>query len=210
VAAASGANVVACDLSAAIDVCREITAVHGEKVECIQASLLEMPFRKDAFDGIYCMGVIQHTPDPAKVMSTLPTHLKPGGRLVYNFYEESIWRRMQLIKYGIRLFTRRMHVENTLALSQWLVRVLFPLTASLSRIPKVRILNHFMPIAASHQPTLTREQQYSWTVLDTFDWYSPRYELCQRHRRVRSLLEALGLEDVDSRPGLAWGTRPET
>lgn len=209
VAASCGATVIACDLSDAVDACREVTADQGGRVECLQASVLDLPFRDGVFDAIYCMGVIQHTPDPMKVMSSLPTFLKPGGKLAYNFYEEGLWRRLQLIKYALRLITPRLPIGWTLGLSRCLVRFFFPLTAVLAPVPKVRLLNHFIPISSVHDPALTREQQFTWTLLDTFDWYAPRYERRQRHLKVRALLETRGLKQVDSEPGLAWAAAPE-
>ncbi len=208
VAAGLGARVVAVDLSTAVDACRETTAVHGGRVTCIQASLFDLPLRAGVFDAVYCMGVIQHTPDPERLMAGLPLHLKPGGRLAYNFYEEGLWRRLQVLKYGLRLITPHLPVAATLALSRFLVAAFFPLTRALGAVPKVRILNHFIPIAAVHHPSLSREQQYAWTLLDTFDWYGARYEKRQDHRRVADILRRAGLEGVEGQAGLTWGRRP--
>lgn len=47
-------------------------------------------------------------------------------------------------------------------------------------------------------------QQYEWTLLDTFDWLNPCYELCQDHRTVAQQR----LDKVDSAPGLAWAVKP--
>ncbi len=207
VAAGLGARVIAVDISSAIDACHETTAVHGPNVACLQASLFDLPLRHGIFDAVYCMGVIQHTPDPERLITALPDHLKPSGRLAYNFYEEGLWRRLQVIKYGLRLITPHLSVPTTLALSKFLVAVLFPLTGLLGGIRKVRILNHFLPIAAIHDPALSREQQYAWTLLDTFDWYGARYEKRQNHRRVMALLDEAGLADVEGRAGLAWGRK---
>ena len=73
-----GARVVACDLSSAVDACKQTVddptgqkAKRGE-VGVIQANLLAMPFRQDVFDAVHCAGVIQHTPDPDRIMQTLP------------------------------------------------------------------------------------------------------------------------------------------
>ena len=93
VAALHGARVVACDISTAVDACRNVLLIHGERVECVQASLYDMPFRDGVFDAVFCMGVIQHTPDPEKVIVGLPTYVRPGGRVAYNFYEEGFWQR---------------------------------------------------------------------------------------------------------------------
>lgn len=209
VAAGLGARVIACDLSQAVDSCRETTSVHGDRVECLQASLFDLPLRAGIFDGVFCMGVIQHTPDPERVIRTLPRFVRPGGRLAYNFYEEGLWRRLQIVKYALRLFTPRLKPERTLGLSRALVALFFPLTRTLSRIPKVRVLNHFIPIAASHHPALDVRQQYEWTQLDTFDWYSPVYEKCQHHRRVAEIVAETGMIDIESAPGLVRARKPE-
>ena len=213
VAASLGASVIATDISAAIDACRETVNVHSDKpfgsVQCIQASLFDLPLREGIFDAVYCMGVIQHTPDPFSLIRSLPSFLKPGGCLVYNFYEEGLWRRLQLIKYGLRLITPYLPVQSTLMMSKALVAIFFPLTKWLSFIPKIQLINHFIPIAAFHDSQLTEAQQRAWTLLDTFDWYSARYEKRQNHKCVAKLLASEGLESVSSEPGLAWGTKPE-
>ncbi|MDA0239844.1 MAG: methyltransferase domain-containing protein, partial [Proteobacteria bacterium] len=102
-----GARVVACDLSNAVDACRDTVrdkAGHRDDrgdVEILQANLLNLPLRGELFDGLFCMGVIQHTPDPGAVMRALPRHLKPGGRLAYNFYEIDPLSKYQAIKYWL-------------------------------------------------------------------------------------------------------------
>ncbi len=208
IALSAGAQVVAVDLSDAIDACHDTTAIHGNRIQCIQASLFELPFKKSVFDGIYCIGVIQHTPDPEAVISGLPKFARAGGKISYNFYEEGLWRRLQAPKYLLRLITPHLPIGLTLNLSKFLVATLFWLTSLLAPIRKVRILNHFIPICAVHDPALTRDQQYIWTLLDTFDWYGARFEKRQHHERVAELLKLAELEDVRSVPGLARGTIP--
>jgi len=209
IALTAGARVVAMDISEAIDACYETTRMHGDKGYYLQGSLLDLPFKKGVFDAIYCMGVIQHTPDPEKVITILPALMKPGGLLTYNFYEEGIWRRLQIPKYFLRLITPHLPIGITLAISKFLVASLFWLTSFLASIWKIRILNHFIPIASVHERALTREQQYTWTLLDTFDWYGAKYEKRQHHERVAELLKSINLENVESKPGLAWGTAPK-
>lgn len=208
VVALHGANVVACDISEAVDAARATLAAHGSRVAVLRASIDALPLRAAVFDGVYCMGVIQHTPDPMRTMRALPRYLKPGGRLVYNFYEAGWRARVQLVKYGLRLITPHLPASATLALTQALVALFFPLSAWLSKIRYVRQINHFLPICAVHDPALTREQQRAWTLLDTFDWYSPRYEKRQDHRAVVALLKELGLDDASGQNGLAWARKP--
>lgn len=203
-----GARVVAVDLSEAVDSCRETCFHHGGAVECVQASIYALPFRKRVFDGIHCAGVIQHTPDPRRAIETLPLFLRSGGRLAYNFYEKSLGRRLQFIKYGLRLFTPRLKPATLLRLTRILVAVNFPLTLALSRIRYVRYVIRFFPISATHLPQLTLDQQYRWTLLDTFDWYGPSFEISQDHREVAEWLHGAGLVDLDSAPGIARARAP--
>ena len=206
--ATMGARVVALDMSVAIDACRETTAAHGDAVQCIQASLYDIPLRSAAFDAVHCAGVIQHTPDPARTIRAMPRLLKPGARLGYNFYEVSWTRRLHLFRAGMRLFTPRLSQAALLKLCKALVVPLFPLSRFVSRIRVVRSGLRFLPICASHHPALTRGQQFEWTLLDTFDWYNPRYDEPQRHARVAAILSEEGLTDVISGPGIARGRGP--
>ena len=50
----------------------ETTRVHGDAVQCIQASLYAMPLRSAAFDAVHCAGVIQHTPEAERTMRAMP------------------------------------------------------------------------------------------------------------------------------------------
>ena len=205
-----GARVVAVDLSAAIDACRETCARHDGRVQCLQASIYALPLRKSAFDAVHCAGVIQHTPDPARTMTALPVHLRPGGRLAYNFYEQSWSRRLQLVKYALRVVTPHLAPGVLLALCRTLVALFFPFTLMLSRVRFVRYITRFVPICATHWPGLSVAEQYTWTLLDTFDWYNPRYEQAQDHRAVARLLAGAGLADVFAAPGIARARRPES
>lgn len=207
-AASLGARIIAIDLSGAVVAARHNTRDHGRNVQVIQASLFRLPLRRQSFDGVFCMGVIQHTPEPERVMSALPDYAKPGGQLAYNFYEIDWRTRFQPIKYALRRLTPHLsHKTN-----EWLARILtatfFPLSWLLSHVRFVRFINVMLPIAGVHDRQLSVRQQFHWTLLDTFDWYSPRYEIRQAHTRVAELLRSRGLENVESQPGLAWGVKP--
>lgn len=207
-AARLGARVVAVDLSAAVDAARANLKRHGSRVQFIQASLYRLPLRKGLFDAVFCMGVIQHTPDPRTVMAALPTYLKPGGRLALNFYEVDWRTKFQPLKYALRRFTPRLSHRANERLAFVLTAALFPLSWLLSHLRYVRFINIMLPICVMHDRRLTLRQQFAWTLLDTFDWYSPRYEIRQEHTKVAALLHAAGLTDVDSAPGLAWAVKP--
>lgn len=207
VAAGLGAEVIAVDISGAVDACRDNLAARGARVHCVQASLFALPLKPAVADGAYCVGVIQHTPDPEGAVASVAAALKPGGRLAVNFYERDLWPKLQPLKYGLRLFTPRLAPETLHRLCRALVAVFFPLSRLLSRIRGLRLLNHVLPICAVHDPALSREQQVLWTLLDTFDWYGPVHEIRQRHGRIAQVLRDLGMRDVEARPGIARAVR---
>jgi 2-polyprenyl-3-methyl-5-hydroxy-6-metoxy-1,4-benzoquinol methylase len=207
VAATLGARVIAIDLSGAVSAARRNTEANRASVDVVQASLLRLPFRKNIFDGIFCMGVIQHTPDPRGIMANLPALLKPSGKLCYNFYETDWRTRFQPLKYALRSITPHLPHAVNHALALFLTTLFFPLSWLLSHVRYVRFVNIMLPICASHDPALTLRQQFLWTLLDTFDWYTPRYEIRQSHTRVAALLRQTGLSDVQSAPGLAWALK---
>ncbi len=211
--AQNGARVIACDLSGAVDACKQTvdapngySANRGE-VAIIQANLLSLPFKREVFDAIHCAGVIQHTPDPAKVMRSLPVHLKSSGRLFYNFYEIDPTSKFQVVKYLLRRWTPKWKMKNLVSFSQWMCRFLFIPSWVMSRIPIVRFFNRFLPICSVHPHGMPLRQQYNMTLLDTVDWYGPLYEIRQDHRKVADLLKEEGLEHVNAAPGLAWAVK---
>ncbi len=114
---------------------------------------------------------------------------------------------MQLLRAGFRLFTPYLPQSTLVKLCLAMVVPLFPISRVISRIRFIRYGLRFLPICASHQRELSRDQQFEWTLLDTFDWYNPRYDQPQRHTRAADILADEGLTDVVSAPGIARARR---
>ena len=80
VALSLGANVTALDYSSAIDACRANLGPH-ERLELVQGDIHSLPFKHEAFDRVYCFGVIMATPDPNRAFRGLIPHVRAGGML---------------------------------------------------------------------------------------------------------------------------------
>jgi hypothetical protein len=78
----------------------------------------------------------------------------------------------------------------------------------MAQIPIVRWLTPALPVAILTDPELSLRQEYQWTVLDTFDWYGPKYELRQDYRAVARLLSGLQMQDIIARPGVVTARAP--
>ncbi|HUQ32934.1 MAG TPA: methyltransferase domain-containing protein [Pyrinomonadaceae bacterium] len=200
VASKSEAEVVGLDISSAIDAAKANLAGR-ENVHFVQASIFEPPFRTGAFDGCYCIGVVQHTPDPQKAMRALPRVLRTGGLIAITAYERKPWTRLYS-KYLIRSITKRMDEKRLLARIKGLMPVLFPVTNVLFRLPLAgRLFMFLIPVANYvHERTLSRQQRYEWAVLDTFDMLSPRYDQPRTAREVEEALSAEGVVELKRLP----------
>ncbi|MDT4969324.1 MAG: hypothetical protein QOJ64_4061 [Acidobacteriota bacterium] len=200
VAVRSGGEVVGLDISSAIDAAK---ANLGDRknVHFVQASIFEPPFRTGAFDGCYCIGVIQHTPDPQKAMRALPRTLRSDGQIAITAYERKPWTPLYS-KYLVRPITRRLKKTTLLAIIKGVMPVLFPITNVLFKLPVLGGVFRFtIPIANyANERSLSRQQRYDWAILDTFDMLSPQYDQPQTQLEVVHALSSEGIVDLKRIP----------
>lgn len=196
VASQADCDVVGLDISNAVDAARANLAGRTN-VHFVQASIFELPFRSGVFDGCYCIGVVQHTPDPQRAMRTLPRILRAGGRIAITAYERKPWT-LLYGKYWLRPLTKRLDKQTLLTGIKRAMPVLFPLTNVLFRIPLAgRFFMFTIPVANYvHERTLTRQQRYDWAVLDTFDMLSPQYDQPRTQAEVEEALAAAGVVEI--------------
>jgi len=196
VASRHNCQVVGVDLSSAVEAARR-TLAERPNVHLVQASIYELPFRPGTFDGCYSIGVVQHTPDPARTMRLLTSALKPGGRLALTIYERKPWT-LLYSKYLLRPLTRRMEQRRLLALIKTMMPALFIMTEILFRLPLLgRAFQFLIPVANYvHEPALTWRQRYAWAVLDTFDMLAPYYDQPQTQQEVEQVLRGAGVGEL--------------
>lgn len=56
------------------------------RVDFCEANLFHLPFRDEAFDFIFCNGVLHHTPEPYRGFQEAVRLVKPGGHLFLGLY----------------------------------------------------------------------------------------------------------------------------
>lgn len=194
------AEAVGVDISGAVEAARE-TLAGRPNAHLVQASIFALPFRPGSFDAAYCIGVIQHTPDPANAIRSIARVVQPGGRIAVTAYER---RRFTMLysKYWIRPFTRRIGQERLLTLIKVAMPPLFLLSEVLFRIPVLgRAFQFALPIANYvDDPDLSMRQRYQWAILDTFDMLAPAFDIPQREGDVRAILAEEHVEDVTRLP----------
>ena len=165
-----------------------------DRFHLFQASIYELPFPNDSFDKVFCMGVLQHTPDFEASVRSLVEKAKKGGEIAVDFYPiKGFWTKIHA-KYLLRPLTKRMSHERLLALidknADWMIK----LTLVLQHSP-LKALSRFLPICDIDR-TLPKElspkELREWVVLDTFDMFSPAYDNPQRIADVAAMFQRAG------------------
>jgi SAM-dependent methyltransferase len=197
VALSAGSKVFAIDYSSAVDACYA-NLKHHPNFHVVQADIYALPFPKEFFPFVYSLGVLQHTPDVARAFAALPPMLTAGeGRLCVDFYQKS-WKSMMQPKYWLRPITKRIHKVSLFSILQSLVPYLLALSRLLSHLPVFGgVLKRLVPVANYDGILpLTERQHLEWSLLDTFDWFSPEFDNPQTPKTVMRWLEDAGLEQV--------------
>jgi ubiquinone/menaquinone biosynthesis C-methylase UbiE/uncharacterized protein YbaR (Trm112 family) len=177
-----GGEVVGVDLSRAIDAAYENIG-RRPNVHLVQADVFSMPFRQHTFDLAYAIGVLHHTPDPAAAFGRMAETLKIGGALAVYLYARYGWGHhgSDLIRV---VSTRLPHpVMRTLAAAA------IPMYYAY-RTPLIgKVLALVGPISM--------HPDWRWRWLDTFDWYTPRYQWKFLYPEVFRWFRANGFRDVE-------------
>lgn len=191
-----GGLVVGIDLSQAVEAAQRNIGGR-ENVNIAQADIFELPFRDETFDFIFSIGVLHHTPSTKAAFDRLPRLLRKNGKIaiwVYTSYSQLQW--------GFSNFYRRL----TPRMSKRILHALCYVAVPLYFVYKVPILGLFLRwvLPVSNHP------RAEWRVLDTFDWYSPKYQWKHSYEEVFPWFEENGLTSIRvlKVPVALQGTKP--
>ena len=178
-----GAEIVGVDLSYGID---EVFRFIGKlpNVHLVHASIFELPFKDAGFDKVYSLGVLHHTPSTKQAFDCLPRLLRPGGRLavwVYSSHNPNPW------KFG------QMYRKVTTRLPPRLLYYLCYAAIPMYYVYKIPGIGKFLSIILrtdGHHP------DPRFRVLNTFDYYAPKYQFLHRYDEVFGWFEEHGFERI--------------
>ena len=182
ICADAGAEVYAIDMSLAVDAAYANLA-ERPNVHVLQADIMDLPFLPESFDFIYSIGVLHHTPDTRKAFLRLTPLLRPGGTI-------AVW--VYATRSRLRLVGSSLLRTITPSLPKgWLLK------ASRLAIPLYQI--HRTPILGRATSLLlytSMNEDPEWRWLDTFDWYSPRYQWKHTYDEVEEWYREAGLGEL--------------
>ena len=205
----TGAQVLSFDLSTAVDA-NYANNGHHPNLLIFQADMSDIPVRPQSVDKVICLGVLQHTPDPAAAFRRLTEHVRPGGELVVDVYAAHL-RSLVCWKYALRPLTKRTDKRRLYRIVAALTPPLVPLSAWLYRVAG-SLGARLLPIVQYDHLGLPEALNREWAILDTFDMYAPAHDHPQRLQTIRRWYQEAGFVDVNVAYGpngvIARGSRP--
>ncbi len=193
----TGADLFSIDYSTAVEANAKNNKNYNNLNLC-QASIYQLPFEKNYFDFICCIGVIQHTPDVELSFKNMLEHLKPGGEIVIDVYAKTL-KTMFYTKYWVRPLTKKIDKEKLLSIIKWYIPKWFPISSFLLKIPFLgKFLAQIIPICnySLQFPDLTKKQLIDWAILDTFDMLSPEYDNPQTYKTLENWIKKYDLKKL--------------
>ena len=170
--------------------------ISPDKLHLFQASIYEMPFPDNCFDRVFCLGVLQHTPDFEKSIGALIEKAKPGGEIVVDFYPIKGWWTKIHAKYLFRPLSKRLSNDRLLRLIETNVDWLMKLEKILHSL-RIGVLARFLPLVdvqGTIPKYLSAQEARDWVILDTFDMFSPEYDSPQRVDNVVRMFDQNGAD----------------
>ncbi|MBV9168762.1 MAG: methyltransferase domain-containing protein [Chloroflexi bacterium] len=190
-----GGEYVGFDFSYAIDAA-QANVGHLPGVHLVQADIFALPFANETFDLVISLGVLHHTPDARRAFAALPRLLKHGGQLSITVYDAGNKVYVASTRFW-RRFTTRLPRPTLHLLSYAAVPLYYLWT-----LPGLGMLLRSVAF-------ISLERDWRWRVLDTFDWYSPKYMSWHTHYEVYGWFKENGFVDIAVlAPGISQiGTR---
>jgi ubiquinone/menaquinone biosynthesis C-methylase UbiE len=177
----AGADVHAIDLSDAVEVAAQ-NLRDRSNVHFYQADIFRLPFNDESFDRVFSIGVLHHTPNTKAAFQRLARLVRPGGQIAIWVYSTKL--KAMLGSEVLRPLTSRLPREFMFQAS----RIAIPLYY-VHRLPLVgRVTSVLLPTSVEANPT--------WRWLDTFDWYTPRFQWKHSNEEVIEWFREAGLTDI--------------
>jgi SAM-dependent methyltransferase len=182
VAIEGGAELVGIDLTRAVDAAYDNLG-RLPRVHLVQADVFRMPFRPRTFDLAYAIGVLHHTPDPEAAFGRMADALKVGGQIAVYLYAA--------YGPGPRCSDRIRTVTTRLPLPLMLAACTLAIPAHY--VYKVPVVGHLLRVVAPISP----HPHWKWRWLDTFDWYTPRYQFKYLYPEIFRWFRSRGFDQIE-------------
>lgn len=192
-----GASVTSIDITEAVDANQDNFPL-GERHRVAQADIDHLPFARQQFDVVFCLGVLQHTPSPEHSIACLYEQVAPGGTLVIDHFSHSLSWYTKTAPVFRRLF-RRLPSATSIKWTHKFVDLLLPVHRAASGFwPAQVLLSRISPVVCYYRayPELNDRLQREWALLDTHNSLTVWYRHVRSRQQILSVLERAGLQEI--------------
>jgi len=175
----------------------------SDSLSLAQADIRRLPYKKEIYDCVICLGVVQHTPNPKESICKLYEMLKPGGILVFDHYlfklrnvlpppigvASIVYRRLVLLLPQRHRFAAVSAIVTFFFPIHWFLRNTHYLPKILRRISPV--IFYFGALNLK-----SKEQYFDWALLDTYDCLTDFYKHHRSLNQIKKYLVDLGAENI--------------
>lgn len=186
------------DLSTAVDA-NQTNCPQSGRHRIIQCDINAMPFAREAYDMVVCLGVVQHTPDVDRTIGALYEQVKPGGWMVLDHYAPSISHYTKFTALILRPILKRLQPRQGMRVTELLTNLFFPLHRAVKKHRWMQVLlSRVSPLLTYFQmyPQLNDKLHYEWALLDTHDHLTDYYKHLRTVAQIRESLSRLGGEAI--------------
>ncbi len=166
----------------------------------MQASIYDLPLAEGQFDIVVCLGVLQHTPDAARVVECLARQVRPGGLLCIDAYPWRFYARLSLRYLVFRPIISRLPATWVRPISRGLVEGWWPFRRVFRSNTVRRAVDLVYPSAVFYYYNVSTNKSDAhlkeWAHLDTHDFLSPRYDRAETLRSLEKKFRQAGLTNV--------------
>jgi 2-polyprenyl-3-methyl-5-hydroxy-6-metoxy-1,4-benzoquinol methylase len=210
IAAKYARTVIAVDLSDAIFAIPKNVTNQGNVIR-VHGDLRNLSLDFSKITHVFSIGVLQHTPKPYETLLNLTQSMHPGTKFAFTAYA-SRWYTPLHPKYLIRPITKHLPRKQLLSFLESALPKYFDFLMRLVRPLRTRKLFKFLiPVALypEFESDLTREKLIEFTILDTFDMWTPTYDSPLKSKKTRKLLIPFSsnFEVISSVPVVVRGER---
>jgi 2-polyprenyl-3-methyl-5-hydroxy-6-metoxy-1,4-benzoquinol methylase len=193
---AAGARLTSVDMSSAVEA-NVANFPQNERHRVFQADVRHLPFAPQQFDLVFCLGVIQHTPNTEATIRHLYDQVRPGGWLVIDHYTHSLSAYTKTAPL-FRMVLTRVPPSTSLRWCRGLVTKLLPLHRAVRRHRVAQaLLSRLSPVLSYyHALPLDDRLQEEWSLLDTYDSLTDRYKRYRTRGQIADTLHLLGGEEI--------------
>ena len=191
----TGAQLYSFDFSSAVDAAR-LNHSRWPNHSLCQADIYSLPFKLGWFDYIFCYGVLQHTPDPKRAFLNLTRYLKPGGQIAIDVYARQPRFNKLAAKYLYRPLTKHIPHHWLLRFFEFYLPFWILIDSKLQMIPKFgKMLSVLVPCWNKSDLPISPERRTKWTILDTFDAFSPQFDQPSTVSEIQEWFQFAGMTD---------------